>query len=112
MAYRVIGRNIDKKWCNQSPRSGFEFDCIKYCKGNGRFTSKDRCHFFDIARGSSLECAAGLDILVANNIVKPDRIIIGKEMLISIVCMLVGLIKSNSDRVHSPTTEYGDDISS
>jgi hypothetical protein len=26
-------------------------------EGNGRFTSPDRCKFFDVARGSGLECA-------------------------------------------------------
>ena len=31
-------------------------------EGNGKFTSKDRCRYFDIARGSALECAGGLDI--------------------------------------------------
>jgi four helix bundle protein len=32
---------------------------------NGKYTPKDRCRFFDMAHGSALECAAGLDILVA-----------------------------------------------
>lgn len=75
-------------------------------EGNGRFTSKDRCHFFDIARGSALECAASLDLLVARKIVQTQRVRKGKEMLVSIVSMLIGLIKSNSDRVYSPEIEY------
>ena len=31
-------------------------------EGNGRFTAADRCKFFDIARGSSLESAGCLDL--------------------------------------------------
>jgi four helix bundle protein len=27
-------------------------------EGNGKYTLKDRCRFFDIAHGSALECAA------------------------------------------------------
>lgn len=82
---------------------------LNIAEGNGRFTSKDRCHFFDIARGSALECASSLDILVAKKIVTHERIEVGKEMLASIVSMLVGLIKSNSDRVYSPEIKYEHD---
>lgn len=79
---------------------------LNIAEGNGRFTSRDRCHFFDIAWGSALECAAGLDTLVARQIIETDRIIEGKEILVSIVSMLVGLIKSNSNRVHEEEQSY------
>lgn len=75
-------------------------------EGNGKFTSKDRCKYFDISRGSALECAGGLDILVAKNILSFDDIKPGKEMLKEIVSMLVGLIKSNSNRAYEPGVEY------
>ena len=38
---------------------------LNIAEGNGKFTPRDRCKFFDIARGSALECAACLDVLVA-----------------------------------------------
>jgi four helix bundle protein len=38
---------------------------LNIAEGNGKYTLKDRCRFFDNAHGSALECAAGLDILVA-----------------------------------------------
>jgi four helix bundle protein len=38
---------------------------LNIAEGNGKYAPKDRCRFFDIARGSAFECAAGLDILVA-----------------------------------------------
>ena len=71
---------------------------LNIAEGNGKFTQKDRCRFFDIAHGSALECAAGLDILVAKSKVTVDQIRPGKECLQKIVRMLLGLIKRNSDR--------------
>ena len=38
---------------------------LKIAEGNGKRSLKDRARFFDIARGSSFECAAIQDVLVA-----------------------------------------------
>ena len=81
---------------------------LNIAEGNGKFTKPDRCRFFDIARGSALECAACLDVLAARNRVK--GIEKGKESLVQIVSMLVGLIRSTSaDRVHEEGAEYGEE---
>jgi four helix bundle protein len=69
---------------------------LNIAEGNGKHTSADRCRFFDTARGSTLECAACLDVLVAKGIVEESMTVSGKEMLLKIVSMLVGLIRSNS----------------
>lgn len=71
---------------------------LNIAEGNGKYTPKDRCRFFDIAHGSALECAAGLDVLVAKRKMTPDQIRAGKESLQKIVRMLFGLIKRNSMR--------------
>jgi four helix bundle protein len=71
---------------------------LNIAEGNGKYAPKDRCRFFDIAHGSTLECAAGLDILVAKAKLTPDQIRPGKERLQKIVRMLMGLIKRNSTR--------------
>jgi len=71
---------------------------LNIAEGNGKYAPKDRCRFFDIAHGSTLECAAGLDILVAKGKLMPDQIRPGKERLQRIVRMLMGLIKRNSTR--------------
>ena len=71
---------------------------LNIAEGNGKYAPKDRCRFFDIAHGSALECAAGLDILVAKAKLMPDQIRPGKERLQKIVRMLMGLIKRNSTR--------------
>jgi len=71
---------------------------LNIAEGNGKYSPKDRCRFFDIAHGSALECAAGLDVLVAKAKLTPDQIRPGKESLQKVVRMLMGLIKRNSTR--------------
>ena len=71
---------------------------LNIAEGNGKYSPKDRCRFFDIAHGSALESAAGLDILVAKTKLTSDQIRPGKESLQKIVQMLIGLIKRHSSR--------------
>jgi four helix bundle protein len=80
---------------------------LNIAEGTGKFTAPDRCRYYDSARGSALECAACLDVLVAKSILPSDEIGAGKELLRPIVSMLVGLIKSVApDRVFEESTEY------
>jgi four helix bundle protein len=71
---------------------------LNIAEGNGKYAPKDRCRFFDIAHGSALECAAGLDTLVAKGKLTDEQIRPGKEILQRVVRMLMGLIKRNSTR--------------
>jgi four helix bundle protein len=81
---------------------------LNIAEGNGKYTAPDRCRFFDIARGSALECAACLDLLVAKKRLAQAEP--GKEILVRMVSMLVGLIRSTSpDRVHEPGAVYEPD---
>jgi four helix bundle protein len=76
-------------------------------EGNGRFTPADRCKFFDIARGSALECAGCLDLIFIKKLLSEVELDAGKLLLKDIVSLLVGLIRSNSpDRLHEETLEY------
>ena len=79
---------------------------LNIAEGNGKYTPADRCRFFDIARGSTLECAACLDVLIAKKqITQADS---GKAILLRIVSMLVGLIRSTSpSRTHESSVDYG-----
>lgn len=82
---------------------------LNLAEGNGKFTDADRCRFFDIARGSALECAACLDVLVAKK--RIDCAEEGKSQLVRIVSMLVELIQSNSQtRVYEEQGQYGASI--
>lgn len=71
---------------------------LNIAEGNGKYALKDRCRFFDIAHGSALECAAGLDVLVARGKLTREQVLPGKEHLQRVVRMLMGLIKKNSTR--------------
>ena len=74
---------------------------LNIAEGNGKFTGPDRCRYFDNARGSAAECAAGLDVLVAKGKTYSSTVFPGKEQLHEVVSMLVGLIRANSDyRMH------------
>ncbi len=78
---------------------------LNIAEGNGKYTAADRCRFFDIARGSALECAACLYVLVAKKRINSADS--GKLMLMNIVPMLVGLIRSTSaSRVYETPAEY------
>jgi four helix bundle protein len=80
---------------------------LNIAEGGGKFTPPDRCRYYDIARGSALECAAALDVLVAKGILQPGDILEGKEVLRPIVAMLVGLIKSVApDRLFEEATHF------
>ena len=83
---------------------------LNIAEGTGKFTAPDRCRYYDSARGSALECAAALDVLVAKQILQKSEISEGKEILRPIVSMLVGLIKSVApDRVYEGTAGYGEE---
>jgi len=80
---------------------------LNIAEGNGKFTSSDRRRFFDNARGSALESGACLDVMVAKRFVSAGEIQAGKTMLVKIVSMLFGLIRSNSDvRIFEEPTSY------
>ena len=63
---------------------------LNIAEGNGKHTPADRCKFFDTARGSALECAACLDVMVAKKKMEETKAEEGKAALLEIVSMLVG----------------------
>jgi four helix bundle protein len=79
---------------------------LNIAEGNGKFAIKDRCRFLDFARGSALECAACLDVLVAKKLSEEAIVRPGKEQLLEIVSMLVGLVNSLSARIQEDAPSY------
>ena len=79
---------------------------LNIAEGTGKYTGKDKCRFYDIARGSALESAACLDVLMKKGKISEEVALEGKKIIIEIVSMLFGLIKSNSDRVYENEFKY------
>jgi len=80
---------------------------LNIAEGNAKYTAQDRCRYFDSARGSALECAACLDVLVAKGRCTGEEVERGKEILRETVSLLVGLIRSISpDRLGEEPVEY------
>ena len=69
---------------------------LNIAEGNGKHSLKDRCRFFDIARGSALECAAIHDILTVCQAIEPEDNLTGKSQLRRIVAMLTKLVARNT----------------
>jgi four helix bundle protein len=80
---------------------------LNIAEGNGKFSDADRSRFLEIARGSALECAACLDVLVVRKHVSADDIASQKEQLVCIVNMLMGLLKRFSGRAEFLREEEG-----
>ena len=70
---------------------------------------REKLKVFDTARGSGVECAGGLDVLVARQKLAPEMAEAGKSLLIEIVSMMAGLIARFSDTVREDEqAPYGD----
>jgi four helix bundle protein len=79
---------------------------LNIAERNGKFSIPDRCRFLDFARGSALECAACLDVLVAKNLINVSAVDPGKDQLVEIVAMLMGLMNSLASRVGEEPGRY------
>jgi four helix bundle protein len=65
---------------------------LNLAEGNGKRYPKVRAKFFDDARGSTTECAACLEALVAKRACDQERVRQGKELLVRVASMLTKLI--------------------
>jgi len=82
---------------------------LNIAEGNGKRSLKDRARFFDIARGSALECAAIQDVLVVSGGIDAAIIVPSKAKLKRIVAMLTRLAM-RSDRVAESPSSYPNDV--
>ena len=71
---------------------------LNIAEGNGKIAEKDRARFLEIARGSALECAACLDVLLVRGLVDEATAMAAKERLSRIVAMLMGMLRRFSSR--------------
>lgn len=83
---------------------------LNIAEGNGKISPRDRARFLEIARGSALECAACLDVLVVRKLAAEIQIEPAKERLSRIVQMLMGMLRRFSERpefVREDDADYG-----
>ncbi|MCP5100239.1 MAG: four helix bundle protein [Chloroflexi bacterium] len=70
---------------------------LNIAEGNGRRQPADRRRFFDIARGSALECAATQDVLQVGLGISEVENRKGKQLLLRIVNMLTKLANAQTN---------------
>lgn len=80
---------------------------LNLAEGNGKRSHPDRCRYFDTARGSAVECAACLDVLVARRKLTAEDIGAGKTLLLGVVSLVSGLIAYFSGTVREDQAPYG-----
>ena len=84
---------------------------LNIAEGNGKRQRRDRCRYLDIARGSAVECAACLDVLVARKQLSAAVAEEGKAVLLAVVSLVSGLIayfapESFDERVEESFANY------
>jgi len=77
---------------------------LNIAEGNGKYSPRDRNRFLQVAYASTLECAAGLDVLVARRQMAREKARDGKVRLRRIVAMLIGLMNRNAGRIAEAQT--------
>jgi four helix bundle protein len=66
---------------------------LNIAEGNGKRSLADRVRYLEIARGSALECAACLDVLVARKRLGFELARQGKTTLVRVVSTITKLIE-------------------
>lgn len=82
---------------------------LNIAESTGKSSPKDRGRSIEVARGSAMESAAALDVMVAIGAVKPDRVLRGKEMLYRIVSMLSKMPSNLTQRFSEDIEVYGEE---
>ena len=101
----LASSNIYNDIYNQLDRAATSIP-LNIAEGNGKSYLKDRRRYFEIARGSALECAACLDVLLAMGKLDSDSVVAGKALLMEIVKMLSRLVTNLSNQIKEEIPEY------
>ena len=71
---------------------------LNLAEGSGRRGVRDRLQFFSIAQGSAMECAAAIDLLLANRHVAQADATRAKQKLIRVIQMIAGLRRAFNEK--------------
>lgn len=77
--------------CDQLNRASASI-LLNVAEGSGRSSRADKAQFYTIARGSTMECAAVLDVLESRGLVAPQLHRHGRGLLIRVTQMLTRLV--------------------
>lgn len=80
---------------------------LNIAEGNGKWSKADRARFFQMARGSALECAVAVDLLEITDGLTAVEVQQAKAILGKIVGMLSRLIESQNTVARENSGEYG-----
>ena len=67
---------------------------LNIAEGAGEYSPGDKARFYRMARRSATECAAVLDVCKTLDLLPEDQYGVGRETLLRVVAMLVGLVKT------------------
>ena len=67
---------------------------MNIAEGAGEYSPADKARFYRMAKRSATECAAILDVCRRLRLVDDARCSTGRELLLRIVSMLVGLVRA------------------
>ncbi|NUM54802.1 MAG: four helix bundle protein [Candidatus Hydrogenedentes bacterium] len=84
---------------------------LNIAEGNGKRFAAERRRFLEIARGSAMECAAILDVLVTVSACDRSQIAPGKDFLLRIVAMLSKMTEPRESVAREDGESYGEDSS-
>ena len=82
---------------------------LNIAEGNGKFSLKDRARFLQMAHGSTLECAACLDLFVARRCCEIESTEKGKLILEENVKMLFTMLDRLGCRIAEDAPDFGEE---
>lgn len=81
---------------------------LNIAEGNVKASERDRARFRQMAHGSTVECAACLDVLLAKGLKSREQVEIGKAKLHEICRLVLGLLRSSGSTVREDEEVYGE----
>ncbi|MDZ7267127.1 MAG: four helix bundle protein [candidate division KSB1 bacterium] len=80
---------------------------LNLAEGNARFSMKERARYLEIASGSTMECAAALDVLCAQGYLTQPDTTAGKRILKRVAGLIIGLRTNAQNRIAEVGVMYG-----